>query len=86
MKLSSIFFASVTAGQVVPFGFQACWTTFKRDLRKCERLIEPEDQLMCLFELFRDSSMCLLESLCDRFDEVKTCENIKYDFSEFVGQ
>ena len=71
MKLTSIFFASVAASEIVPFGFTECWTTFKRELKKCDRLNEPEDQLMCLFDLFKSSSMCLLESLCDRFDEVE---------------
>merc|ERR1719468_597318 len=73
MKLTSIFFASVAASEIVPFGFTDCWTTFKRELKKCDRLNEPEDQLMCLFELFKSSSMCLLESLCDRFDEGNDC-------------
>ena len=71
MKFSSIFFAAVSAKKIVPFGFNDCWTIFKRELKKCDRLNEPEDQLMCLFDLFKTSSQCLLESLCDRFDEVK---------------
>merc|ERR1712037_149494 len=62
-----------SAEKIVHFGFNDCWTTFKRELKKCDRLNEPEDQLLCLFDLFKTSSECLLESLCDRFDEGNDC-------------
>ncbi|CAG5102687.1 Oidioi.mRNA.OKI2018_I69.chr1.g421.t1.cds [Oikopleura dioica] len=69
MKVSIALIAAVFAEQAIPATFKDCWDKFNRELRKCERLNEPEDQLVCLFELFRDTSFCVLESLCDRFDE-----------------